>query len=316
MAGSPISADAILAEKPDLPVVRGDTPDTWIHGPMSDPAGAKLARNTRPLIAATEALNTQLRGWGVPVPNDAPAIAAAYEQSLLYGEHTWGGGIYWITNRLSYGEAFLKERAAGRFDRLESSWDEHTAYIQKAHQIIMPELAKNLQALAQGVKAEGRRVVVYNPLPWKRSGVVSLEAAGFAPAALKPSRRPQKPLRWTSPPGGFRSWPATSRRWATAPTSPPKRQLRSTLHAPRSTSPQPPSRAPSSPQSLILPAALSLPSWTSAPAASWPATPTASASANTSTSASTRTGSCQWCTNYVRAGRIWADFCKPGQPPV
>ena len=56
--------DAILAEKPDLPVVRGDTPDTWIHGPMSDPAGAKLARNTRPLIAATEALNTQLRGWG------------------------------------------------------------------------------------------------------------------------------------------------------------------------------------------------------------------------------------------------------------
>ncbi len=59
--------DAILAEKPDLPVVRGDTPDTWIHGPMSDPAGAKLARNTRPLIAATEALNTQLRGWGAPV---------------------------------------------------------------------------------------------------------------------------------------------------------------------------------------------------------------------------------------------------------
>ena len=33
--------DAILAEKPDLPVVRGDTPDTWIHGPMSDPAGRK-----------------------------------------------------------------------------------------------------------------------------------------------------------------------------------------------------------------------------------------------------------------------------------
>ena len=47
-------ADAILAEKPELPVVRGDMPDTWIHGPMSDPAGAKLARNIRPAIAATE----------------------------------------------------------------------------------------------------------------------------------------------------------------------------------------------------------------------------------------------------------------------
>ena len=123
--------DAILAEKPDLPVVRADTPDTWIHGPMSDPAGAKLARNTRPLIAATEALNTELRGWGLPVPNDAPAIAEAYEQSLLYGEHTWGGAIYWIGNKLSYGEEFKKERAKGRFDRLEGSWDEHTAYIKK-----------------------------------------------------------------------------------------------------------------------------------------------------------------------------------------
>jgi hypothetical protein len=179
-------ADAILAEKAELPVVRGDTPDTWIHGPMSDPAGAKLARNTRPLIAATEALNAQLRGWGAPVPSAASAVAEAYDQSLLYGEHTWGGAIYWIDNRLSYGEEFQKERDEGRFDRLEASWEEHTAYIKKAHQLIAPELAKNLQTLAQGVNTEGRRVVVYNPLPWKRSGLVSLDAAGFTPAALRP----------------------------------------------------------------------------------------------------------------------------------
>jgi len=178
--------DAILAEKPDLPVVRADMPDTWIHGPMSDPDGTKLARNTRPLIAATEALNTELRGWGLPVPDDAPAIATAYEQSLLYGEHTWGGAIYWIGNKLSYGEAFEKDRAKGRFDRLEGSWDEHTAYIKKAHEIVTPALANNLQALARGVGVEGRRVVVYNPLPWKRGGVVTIDGAGFAPAALKP----------------------------------------------------------------------------------------------------------------------------------
>ena len=69
----------------------------------------------------------------MPVPDDAPAIADAYEQSLLYGEHTWGGSIGWIGNKLSFGEEFKKERAAGRFDRIEGSWDEHTAYIQKAH---------------------------------------------------------------------------------------------------------------------------------------------------------------------------------------
>ena len=76
-------ADRLLAEKPDLPVIRGDMPDTWIHGPMADPAGARLARNTRPAIAAAELLNTQMRAWGVAVPVVATTIASAYEHSLL-----------------------------------------------------------------------------------------------------------------------------------------------------------------------------------------------------------------------------------------
>jgi len=211
--------DAILAEEPDLPVLRGDAPDTWIHGPMSDPDGAKLARHTRPLIAATEALNTELSGWQLAVPSVAPAIADAYEQSLLYGEHTWGGAIYWIGNRLTYGKEFKKERAAGRFDRLEGSWDEHTAYIKKAHEIMQPVLASNLHALARGVNVEGRRVVVFNPLPWKRSAMVSLEAVGFAPAALEPTDGPEAfPLEVTAgrltffardiPPLGYRTYVA------------------------------------------------------------------------------------------------------------
>ena len=42
-------AKAVVAEKPDLPVVRGDTPDTWIHGLLSMPIETKTARNIRPL---------------------------------------------------------------------------------------------------------------------------------------------------------------------------------------------------------------------------------------------------------------------------
>ncbi|MFI5378312.1 MAG: polysaccharide lyase family protein [Tepidisphaerales bacterium] len=167
-------ADAILAEKPDLPIVRGEMPDTWIHGPMSDPAGARLARNTRPLIGAAEALNTQLRAWGQTVPDAAEPVAAAWEQSLLYGEHTWGGSIGWLQNHFAFGEAFTKEREAGRYKRSEESWEEHSNYIRQAGQIITPVLQTNLDALAGGVQQDGYRIVVYNPLPWKRSGWVDV----------------------------------------------------------------------------------------------------------------------------------------------
>jgi alpha-mannosidase len=176
-------ADAILAEKADIPVVRGDMPDTWIHGPMSDPQGAKLARNIRPAITTAELLNTMLRTWGVQAPDIRDTVAKAYEQSLLYGEHTWGGAQSWITGygkdtKWSYGDAWRAERAAGRFQRLESSWAEHTAYIENAQRLIQPVLESQMKTLAESVAQSGPRIVVFNPLPWTRwRSVASLGSA-------------------------------------------------------------------------------------------------------------------------------------------
>jgi hypothetical protein len=183
-------ADRLLAEKPELPVVRGDMSDTWIHGPMSDPAGARLARNTRPAIAAAELLNTQLRAWDVAVPAVAPTIASAYEQSLLYGEHTWGASLSWSWTPgknydFPYGEAWQIDRAEGRYARFEESWKEHTGYIETAHNLIRPVLDGHLEALAGAVKVEGQRIVVFNPLLWKRDGLVSLPLGFQAVAALQ-----------------------------------------------------------------------------------------------------------------------------------
>ncbi len=185
-------ADAILADKTELPVVRGDMPDTWIHGPMCDPAGARIARNIRPAIAACESLDTHLRHWGLSVPDARPAIASAYEHSLLYGEHTWGGALYWITSyakqrNYAYGDEWKKERAEGKFARLDASWDEHTAYIKTAQSLIAPLQQSQLQALAAAVHVAGPRIVVYNPLPWQRDGVVSVTVNEGALTAVKPA---------------------------------------------------------------------------------------------------------------------------------
>ena len=176
-------SDVILAENPDLPIVRGDTPDTWIHGPMSDPQGARLARNLRPAITTAELLNTMLSVWGVKTPDITGTVAKAYEQSLLYGEHTWGGSQSWITGygkdtKWNYGDTWRAERAAGRFQRLEESWAEHTAYVENVQRLIQPALESHMKSLAESVAESGPRIVVFNPLPWTRfSSLASLKSA-------------------------------------------------------------------------------------------------------------------------------------------
>ena len=172
-------ADAIRAEAQDIPVVRGDMPDTWIHGPMCDPSGARLARNLRPSLDTAEQLATLLSCWGVPCPDRSVELNAARQQSLLYGEHTWGGALSWVTQYSQktpfwYGDAWQAERAAGRFQRLEDSWAEHSAYIENARQLAEPVLQEQLETLARSVDVGGQRIVVFNPLPWPRSDVVSL----------------------------------------------------------------------------------------------------------------------------------------------
>ena len=107
-------------------------------------------------------------------------LANAYEDSLLYGEHTWGGAYWWIYGKyvLKFGNEWQADRAAGKFQRIESSWDEHTAYIEKAQRLVEPSLAGELQSLAGAVNVAGRRIVVFNPLPWKRSGLVTASVQG------------------------------------------------------------------------------------------------------------------------------------------
>ena len=158
-------ANAILAENPNLPVVRGDMADTWIHGVMSDPGGIKLSRETHPLLVNAETLNTQLCGWKIPLPNPAQEVALGYEKMLLYGEHTWGRSP--AINQ--YGDAFTNANPKTVSD-LEASWEDKTDYIRDASRIARSLMATNLQSLATEVKCDQPGVVVYNPLPWPRSG--------------------------------------------------------------------------------------------------------------------------------------------------
>lgn len=189
-------AKAVLAENPDLPTVKGDCPDTWIQGLQSNPRETKIARNIRPLESALDGLHTQMKAWGLPVEPVAAKLAKAYEQSLLYGEHTWGMNAEYGP-RYSYGDDWKKwmaEAAAeplpenGNYALLKNSnsrntatgskrkwlrsYDDKRQYILTANDIVSKELKTHLNLLAASVNKKGKRIVVYNPLSWKRSGMI------------------------------------------------------------------------------------------------------------------------------------------------
>jgi hypothetical protein len=197
-------ADAILKDDPKIPVLKGEMPDTWVHGVMSDPGGMKLSREVHPQIAAAEVLNTQLTGWGAPQPPIAKAVALAYEKILLYGEHTWGssGSVQ------QYGEAFQRLNPRSYAAR-EASWEDKTDYIREASRIARGIMRTNLEALAAGVKHDQPCVVVYNPLPWERSGMVQIGTerlrvkdvppCGYRTCPLPPARAGADSVRAATP---------------------------------------------------------------------------------------------------------------------
>ncbi len=209
-------SDALRKEKAEIPVIRGDMPDTWIHGIMSMPVETQTARNVRPEIGALETLNTLLGIWGVQVPPAKDAVAAAYEKSLLFGEHTWGYNM-WLLPAL-YGKEWEAARAKGTYGKLERSFVEKGQYIRDAQAPVEAALQANMESLARAVNVQGPRIVVHNPLAWTRAqALVTADAPSIRATALRdvssgalvPVERDGTRLRFLAgslPPQGYRTY--------------------------------------------------------------------------------------------------------------
>lgn len=166
--------DTLMKENPSLPVVRGDMPDTWIHGYMSMPKEVKTNKAMQRIIYNTETLNTLLKQWNITSEPVEPYVEKAIEQSLLFDEHTFGLAMsHGHQESWKYGDDFTIARAQGQYDFIETSWYEKSSRVHQTELSVVPSLRKDLKKLAQNIALKGRKIVVYNPLPWKRSGSVS-----------------------------------------------------------------------------------------------------------------------------------------------
>lgn len=156
-----------LFERPEqlegLPVVPYDLADTWIHGVGTMPREVARVRALRADLLAAETL-AALHDWpgrgeqgsvsAKPAPPDfplsrkiAPAIETAYEQLMLFGEHTWGLDVK-STIRRAYGSMFDAARKTHAYKLLEASWEAKAAYVDRAEEA----LASAVQAIREETK--------------------------------------------------------------------------------------------------------------------------------------------------------------------
>jgi hypothetical protein len=164
-----------MKENPKLPVVKGDMPDTWIHGFMSMPEEVKTNKIFQRETYTTEQLNIQMNIWKHKNVSIEKYVNKATENMLLFDEHTFGGAIS-HGHQLSwkYGDEFDINRAEGNYYFLEKSWQEKAAYTKTAEGAIWPIKRNLLFELVKSVKEKSPHVTVYNALPWARSGRVKL----------------------------------------------------------------------------------------------------------------------------------------------
>jgi Glycosyl hydrolases family 38 N-terminal domain/Glycosyl hydrolases family 38 C-terminal beta sandwich domain/Glycosyl hydrolases family 38 C-terminal domain len=165
--------DLLMKENPSLPVITGDMPDTWIHGYMSMPRETKISKFLQKETYNTEAFNTLLNTW-LGIENDISSnIDKAVENMILFDEHTFGVALsHGDQHKWSYNDDFKINKSLGYYDFAEGSWNEKSSRIRTAERNIVPVMKDQLKNLAASVAVDGKRIVVYNPLPWSRGGRV------------------------------------------------------------------------------------------------------------------------------------------------
>ncbi len=168
--------DLVIRENTVIPVIRKDMPDTWIHGYMSMPEEVKISRAVKKEIFTLDMLNSELNMWKSEKSDLTPMIKKAVENTLLFDEHTFGLAMshghsgYWC-----YGDQFKTLKTENIFDPIEFSWKEKSLRIIDAERVIIPELNDKLKELGNSININEAHITVYNPLPWKRDGLVVLQ---------------------------------------------------------------------------------------------------------------------------------------------
>ena len=204
--------DAIIAEEkahPSLPVVRGDMPDTWIHGMMTLPEATAIHRRATGDLITLGQLDTTLRAFGVATEPVAELLERAYRDSGLYSEHTWGLAGFRVRGPRLYRPGWRQRYDSGEYKEFDESFQYHADYARRARKAAQDGIQARMEALARSVDVAGPRVVVFNPLPYVRDAVVEVEMP--EEYSVPGGERDGGKVRFLAkglPAGGYKTFPA------------------------------------------------------------------------------------------------------------
>lgn len=113
----------------DVPIIKAELSDTWIHGVGTYPKEVGMLCDARRKLASIERKYALSEYDG----ETEAMIGKAYDQALLFCEHTWGLDVKTTLGEARHyeKESFEKERREPRYLRLEESWQEQRLRAEK-----------------------------------------------------------------------------------------------------------------------------------------------------------------------------------------
>ena len=155
----------------DLPVIKKDLADTWIHGIGSFPKEIAVVREERERAKRLQVIYAKQVLEAIEEADDRgmEVLDDYYENISLFEEHTWGADVKtWLgPDRVYHKEDFLKAKQQKNYQFMESSWEE-----QRARAIQASAARKELTLL---VEKEKRKKSFFNPGNADFTGWVLLE---------------------------------------------------------------------------------------------------------------------------------------------
>lgn len=158
------SADYFHAVEPhraELPLVTGDGGSYWEDGLGSQAAAVATYREAQTLLPTAEGLAAMLSFVSPALRPPVDVFDHGWEQLLLGCEHTWTSA-----------HSVTRPHSHQAVDQLD--WK--VGQVRSAHRTALDESRRALSQLAELAPTSAPTVVVYNPLPWPRSGEITLDS--------------------------------------------------------------------------------------------------------------------------------------------